>query len=536
MGSRCPDWLSDAVFYQVYPQSFFDANGDGIGDIPGIIEKLEYFRYLGCNALWLNPCFVSPFQDAGYDVADYTRVAPRYGTNDDLRRLFAAAGALGIRVCLDLVAGHTSVQHPWFIESCRAAPNKYTNWYIWTDTPWRLGHGYNNLIRGYAERPGSYMPNYFWFQPALNYGFARRDPACRWQLPVDHPDVLAVRAEVKRIVRFWLDLGAAGFRVDMAMSLVKEDEGWQATSAFWREVRAMLDAEYPEAVLLAEWSSPAHAIAAGFHGDFLLSCGGQYGSVLHFDCEDRVAGREPQRHSYFRRAGRGDIGPFLAEYLRHWEAIRGRGHILLYSGNHDIYRVALDRDADELAVIFAFLLTMPGVPFIYYGDEIGMDYRRGLVSKEGGYERTGSRTPMQWGPGPAAGFSTAAPEQLYLPVDPRPDRPTVAGQRGVPGTLLETVRALIALRRAHPALQADGDFRRLHAGPERYPLVYERSAAGERILVALNPAAEPVTTLVAPPVPAAGLRVLAARGATLRPAGRRLSLALDGVGYGVFQL
>ena len=127
---RNPEWLEEAIFYQIYPQSFYDANGDGIGDIQGIIEKLNYIESLGVNAIWLNPCFVSPFQDAGYDVADFYKVAPRYGTNRDLKRLFQKAHGRGMRVCLDLVAGHTSIEHPWFKASCRHEPNKYTDRYL----------------------------------------------------------------------------------------------------------------------------------------------------------------------------------------------------------------------------------------------------------------------------------------------------------------------------------------------------------------------------------------------------------------------
>lgn len=129
-------WLNDAVFYEIYPQSFFDTNSDGIGDLPGVIEKLDYIRDLGCNALWLNPCFLSPFGDAGYDVADYCQVAPRYGTNDDLVRLFDEAHARGIHVLLDLVPGHTSIEHPWFQASQQAEANEYTGRYVWTDSVW----------------------------------------------------------------------------------------------------------------------------------------------------------------------------------------------------------------------------------------------------------------------------------------------------------------------------------------------------------------------------------------------------------------
>ncbi len=268
-----PSWLANAVFYEIYPQSFYDTNGDGIGDLPGVIEKLDYIAELGCTAIWLNPCFVSPFGDAGYDVADFYRVAPRYGTNDDLVHLFREAHRRGIKVCLDLVAGHTSAEHPWFKESCRHERNKYSNWYVWTDSIWDKGTPDMPMINGFAQRDGNFLANFFYFQPALNYGFAQPDPARPWQLPVDHPDVCAVREELKKIIRYWLDLGADGFRVDMAMSLVKKDPGLVETMKLWREVREMFDRDYPNAALMSEWSNPEKAILAGFHVDFMLAFG-----------------------------------------------------------------------------------------------------------------------------------------------------------------------------------------------------------------------------------------------------------------------
>ena len=247
-----PSWLESALFYEIYPQSFYDSNGDGIGDIPGIIQKLDYIQYLGCNAIWLNPCFESPFGDAGYDISDFYKVASRYGTNEDLVRLFAEAHTRGMKVCLDLVAAHTSIQHPWFSQSAEPGKNAYTNWYIWTNNVWESPGENLKAVQGYSSRDGAYVANFFHFQPALNYGFAQPDPAKPWQLPVNHPDVQAVRREMMNIMRFWLDLGADGFRVDMANSLVKNDLDLRETMAFWREIRGIYDREYPEAALIAE--------------------------------------------------------------------------------------------------------------------------------------------------------------------------------------------------------------------------------------------------------------------------------------------
>lgn len=180
-----PNWLNDAVFYEIYPQSFKDTNADGIGDFKGILEKLDYIKELGCNAVWMNPCFASPFLDAGYDVSDYYTAAPRYGTNEDLKQIFVKAHELGMHVILDLVPGHTSVEHPWFRESMKAAKNEFTDRYIWTNDVWEAPEGMGSL-RGISEREGACAVNFFSHQPALNYGYYR--PQKPWQQAVDAPD------------------------------------------------------------------------------------------------------------------------------------------------------------------------------------------------------------------------------------------------------------------------------------------------------------------------------------------------------------
>ena len=390
--STGPAWLEQAVFYQIYPQSFYDSNGDGVGDIPGITRKLDYLHWLGVNALWINPCFESPFCDAGYDISDYYTVARRYGTNADLETLFARAGDRGIRVLLDLVPGHTSVEHSWFKASCRRERNEYSDWYVWTDGVWKQPEGLRS-VNGFAERDGNYITNFFWCQPALNYGFAAPDPRQPWQQPVDAPGPQRVRQELRNIMRFWLHRGASGFRVDMANSLVKKDPGEREVMGLWSDVRGWLDREYPDAALVSEWSNPVHAIPAGFHADFCLMDGGMAGSAALF----RKSQRDPYGWSFFDPAGRGNIREFLDEYLEQYEATRGRGFIALVTGNHDVNpRLAEGRSQRDLVCAFTFLLTMPGTPFIYYGDEIGMRSVQGLASKEGGYDRTASRTPMQW--------------------------------------------------------------------------------------------------------------------------------------------
>ncbi|GHV43854.1 alpha-amylase [Spirochaetia bacterium] len=486
-----PKWLDDAVFYEIYPQSFLDTNGDGIGDFEGIIQKLEYIEDLGCNALWLNPCFDSPFMDAGYDVRNYKKTAPRYGSNDDLKRLFAEAHKRGIRVLLDLVPGHTSEEHEWFRQSQKAKPNEYWNRYVWTDQWWKGAKGFG-YVAGVAERSSCYVINFFKCQPALNYGFLNvKEP---WQLPVDHPDCIATREAMKDVMRFWLDSGCDGFRVDMAGSLVKNDDPQQSgTAAIWRNVREMLDAEYPEAAMVAEWSRPEVSLKAGFHMDFLLSSENPgYQSLLRDYTLTQMNEVSGEDHSFFKKDGNGDITRFLSDYLPlYTDGAKNGGHIALITCNHDTVRPRYTLSPQELALAYAVIFTLPGTPFLYYGDEIGMRYLN-LPTKEGGYFRTGSRTPMQWNSGKNLGFSTADASMLYLPVDTSADAPTVEEAEKDSSSLLNTVKALLKLRHAEGDLQSKANFEILYAEKDKVPFVYKRG----HFVLAVNPSGTAATAAV----------------------------------------
>lgn len=493
-----PAWFSKSVFYEVYPQSFCDTNADGIGDLEGIISKLDYIKNLGCNAIWLNPIFVSPFKDAGYDVADYLQVAPRYGTNEDLYRLFAVAHEKGLHVILDLVPGHTSDQHEWFLQSAQPYTNEYTNRYIWTNTTWSAPKGFR-CISGKFDRNGNYLVNFFSTQPALNYGFAHCEES--WQLPISHPDCLETKEALKSIIRFWLDKGCDGFRVDMADSLVKKDIHNKATMEIWREVRTMLNKNYPEAVLISEWSNPRKALACGFHADFYLDHPDNgYRALLR-----RKDPATDEALGYFKKTGPGDIEFFVEDYLPRYEAAKGKGYVSFITGNHDTARLRRTYELEELKLAYAFLFTMPGVPFLYYGDEIGMRFVEGLTSKEGGYDRTGSRTPMQWQQGLNYGFSTAPEGKLYTKMDASPDAPTVEDQAKDPTSLLNVVKQVLKVRQENLDLQAGGafsvlyvrnraaaiveeeqsvkSFSILHKQEEAYPFIYQRGGT----LIAVNP-------------------------------------------------
>ena len=473
-------WLKDAVFYEIYPQSFYDSNGDGIGDINGITEKLDYIRSLGCNALWINPCYDSPFKDAGYDVRDYRKVAPRYGTNEDLYRLFSAAHSKGIHVLLDLVPGHTSEEHEWFRMSQKAERNEYSDRYIWTDFCFEGADGLP-YIGGESERSGTYVLNFFKCQPALNYGFL--NPVKKWQKSTLDPAATATREALKDIMRFWLSHGCDGFRVDMAASLVKHDDARKSgTSAIWRDVRRMLELEFPEAAMVSEWSNPPLALRAGFDMDFYLNGRGNGYSTLLRDY------RNGEDHSYFKKDAGGNINRFLDEYTAWYADTRDCGYISLLTCNHDTQRPSFNLSPEELKLAYAFLFTMPGVPFLYYGDEIGMKYRDDLPTKEGGYYRTGSRTPMQWDRSANLGFSAGSADSLYLPVDDSPQAPTVREQERDPGSLLNAVRAILNLRHSREDLQADAPFAVICSEPDQ-PFVYRRGA----LILAVNPSGKALT-------------------------------------------
>ena len=464
-----PKWLSDAIFYEIYPQSFYDLNGDGIGDIPGIIQKLDYINDLGCNAIWLNPIYDSPFLDAGYDVRDHKKAASRYGTNEDMFRLFIEAHARNMRVILDLVPGHTSIDHPWFLESKKAKKNAFSGRYIYTQSVWDMPPGYR-WESGITERDGNFLVNFFSTQPALNYGFHDIEHPS-WQMPTDHPDCLATIDALIDVMRFWLDNGADGFRVDMADSLVKNDDEKISTGALWRSIREMLDKEYPEAAMVAEWSHPDRAISmAGFHMDFYLD-------HVYNGYHSLVRKREDDENRCYVAGGApGDITQFTSDFVPKLERTRENGYICFMTCNHDTPRLTRHLSAIEIKLAYAMIFTMPGVPFLYYGDEIGMRFIEGLTSKEGGYSRTGTRTPMQWDFSKNLGFSDADASALYLPVDSSSDAPTVISQQNDPDSMLNTVKSLLSLRRRFSDLNADGSFEVLHAHANDPLFVYRRGS------------------------------------------------------------
>jgi len=532
-----PLWIQKAVVYQIYPQTFYDSNGDGVGDLPGIIQKLDYVKSLGVDAIWINPFFDSPFNDAGYDIRDYYEVAPRYGTNDDARRLFEEAHRRGLRVLFDYVISYTAIDHPWFVDSTREERSPHSNWYVWTDNAWKSEEGElcNRFVHGYGQRNGNFMLNFYWSEPALNFGFHQPDPEKKWQLPVDHPDVLALREELRKVLRFWMDMGADGIRADMAGALVKGKGSDEDTKAFWRDIRGTFRTAYPEGFMVSEWSGPRDALDGAFHADFFHWFEG-YNDLAQKESW-RILNGFSEGHSFFDSAGKGNIAHFLSKYLEQYEATRSKGYVCLPLGNHDLARLNVRRTDAELEMIMAFGITMPGVPFLYYGNEIGMRQLYGLPQIEGAYyPRSGARTPMQWTPGRNLGFSTADPAKLYLPVDAATDAPNVEAQQADPRSLLNKVRRLIALKHSEPALAAYAEFVPLYAKENAYPLVYARADGADVVLAVFNPAARPESAEFPFATPYRSLRLLAGKDVAVTRRAGTLRFDVAGQTYAVYRL
>lgn len=454
--TRGPEWLRDGVIYQVYPSSYKDSDGNGIGDIRGVISELDYIESLGVRAIWFNPLFVSGWIDGGYDVIDFYRVDPRFGTNNDMVELIEKAHAKGIKVMLDLVAGHTSDKHPWFIQSSQDTNLQYSDYYIWSDRlpdakaekdletmlkdPNYMQNTIGKWMKSEYPRNKFYMKNFYACQPSLNYGYANPDPSHPWEQGVDAPGPKAVRQELKDIIAFWYGKGVDGFRVDMANSLVKNDKDKKEIMNLWREIREWSDKNYPDHVLMAEWGSPKYCLAAGYNIDMDLNGTKAHNRRMYFDRKHQadggsyfsLDGGQPSVKDLYGNAWPEDkidskttAAEMLKEYYDYFtdclESTETMGYFATITGNHDHLRINMGarNTPDQLKVMLTWVLTMP-MPILYYGDEIGMRSLVDLPNVEGanhnGKERSGARTPMQWTSGETAGFSTCSPDELYLPV------------------------------------------------------------------------------------------------------------------------
>ncbi|MDR3263464.1 MAG: glycosylase [Clostridiales bacterium] len=475
-------FLENAVFYEVYPTSFYDSDGDGVGDIRGIIQKLDYISALGANGIWLNPCFESPFMDGGYDVSDYNNVGKRFGTNADMKELFDKAKDKGIRIILDLVMGHTSVRHRWFEESQKDEKNLHTGTYIWKPLGNPAESRDGQFISGMSEKEAMFRINFYAMQPALNYGYYK--PKEHWQDATDADAPKQNRQRLIDVCKYWLAMGASGFRVDMANYMVKNDKGGRGNIAFWNAVIPEIKKDYPDGIFVSEWFNPKRAVGkSSFDVDF---SGGYFMYNIGY-------GETPENFSKNTYLGERSKH-FIAGIVPVYYAIKNtakKGYAAVTLGNHDRERASLGRSFDQMKAAFAFHLTIPHIPFIYYGDEVGMSYQN-IKTKDGGYKRTGSRTPMQWTNGKNRGFSAADTDKIYLPTEADAQR-CVEAQSGADASLLETVKKLAGLKRTLKALRVESPFKVMSINLSGNPFIYKRVSDTDEVITILCPKKEEKT-------------------------------------------
>ncbi|SDQ93680.1 maltose alpha-D-glucosyltransferase/ alpha-amylase [Thermostaphylospora chromogena] len=459
--SADPEWYKRAVFYEVLVRGFMDSNGDGTGDLRGLIQKLDYLQWLGVDCLWLLPLYESPLRDGGYDISDYMKILPDFGDLSDFVNLVEEAHRRGMRVITDLVMNHTSDRHPWFQASRHDPDGPYGDFYVWSDTPDRYADA-PVIFVGAEESNWTYDPvrqQYYWHrffhhQPDLNY---------------DNP---AVQEAMLEVIRFWLDLGIDGFRLDAVPYLFERDgttcAGLPETHAYLKRIRAEVDRLYPDRVLLAEANGWPEDVVEYF-GDPLTG-GDECHMAFHFPLMPRIfmAVRRGSREPISEIMSRTPKLPEKAQwgiFLRNHDELtlemvteeeRDYMHaeyakdprMRAYLGIRRRLAPLLDNDRDQIELFTALLLSLPGSPVLYYGDEIGMGDNIWLD------DRDSVRTPMQWTPDRNAGFSTCDPGQLYLPVVMDPiygyQAINVEAQQRNPASLLHFTRRMLEIRRKHP--------------------------------------------------------------------------------------
>ena len=459
-----PLWYKDAVFYELHLRAYRDADGNGIGDFRGAMEKLDYLQWLGVDCIWILPMYPSPLVDDGYDIADYTSIHPDLGTVEDFKAFVEAAHGRGMRVVTDLIMNHVSDQHAWF-QASRRREEPYTDWFVWSDSDQLykevriifLDHQPSNWA--WDELRGQYYWHRFYAeQPDLNY---------------DNPQVQEAMLDV---IRFWLAHGLDGFRADAVPYLFEREgssgENLPETHEYLKRVRRMMDAEFPGTVLLGEANMWPEDVRPYFGEED----DPEFQMNFHFPVMPRIF-----------KALRQERPDALIEIMARTPEIPPSGQWVTFLRNHDELtlemvteedrqwmwreyapeprmrlnlgirrRLAplLDNDRRKIELANSILFTLPGSPIIYYGDEIGMGDNIWLP------DRHGVRTPMQWDSSPSAGFSEGDPATFYNPLiegeEYGPAAVNVADQKGDPGSLLNRMRHLIAVRKAHPALGRGG--------------------------------------------------------------------------------
>lgn len=456
-------WYKDAVIYELNIKGFKDSTNDGRGDIRGLISKLDYLQELGINCLWLLPMYPSPGIDDGYDISDYLSINPDYGTLDDFRELITESHRRGIRVLAELVLNHTSDQHPWFIEAKKGPGSEYHEYYVWSDT-------YRKFKDARIIFSDTQKSNWTWCDDCCKYYWHRFYPS--------QPDLNfnneKVRGEMKSVFRFWFELGVDGFRVDAVPYLFEREgtdcENLPETHEYIKELRKIIDEEYPDRILLAEANQwPADLVE-------YFGCGDEFHMAFNFPLMPRI----------FMAFRKEECEP-IVNIIRDIPAIPASCQWAIFLRNHDeltlemctdeerdyMYsayaedrRMQLNRgirrrlnpllknDRKKIELAYAILLTLPGTPVIYYGDEIGMGDNIYLG------DRNGVRTPMQWNENRNAGFSDCKPSMLYSPVIIDPEYNfnaiNVESQINNPSSLLNFIRCFIRRRRKHPVFGHGG--------------------------------------------------------------------------------
>ncbi|RPI29977.1 MAG: maltose alpha-D-glucosyltransferase [Chloroflexota bacterium] len=456
-------WYQNAVFYEVNVRAFRDSNGDGIGDLVGVIQKLDYLKELGVDCLWLLPIYPSPLLDDGYDIADYYNIHPDYGNLDDFKTLLVEAHARGLRVITDLVVNHTSDQHPWFQESRSDRSSPYRDYYVWSDDDNRYSE--TRIIFLDTE-----VSNWTWDEKAGQY-FWHRFYSSQPDLNFDNP---AVQQEIIAVMDFWLKMGVDGFRVDAVPYLFEREgtncENLPETHVYLKKLRSFVEQHYPGRILLCEANQWPQDVRA-YLGD-----GDEFHMAFHFPVMPRIymalatADRTPvveilaatppipencQWCTFLRNHDELTLEMVTPEERQFmWNTYAPLPRMRLNLGIRRRLAPLLGGDRRKIELLDSILFTLPGSPIVYYGDEIGMGDSIWLE------DRDGVRTPMQWNSGPNAGFSEAPAERLYS----QPIRDDIFGyqavnvetQRHDPDSLMNVVRGMIAARKAHPAFARPG--------------------------------------------------------------------------------
>ena len=489
------DWWKEAVIYQIYPKSFQDSNGDGIGDLPGITSRLDYLHKLGVDALWLCPVLASPQVDNGYDVSDYRSIDPMFGSMEDMRTLIREARARGIGILMDLVLNHTSDQHRWFQQACQGRDNPYHDYYIWRDgVPGALP---NEMRAAFGGPAWTYVPalgQYYFHQ------FAPQQPDLNWANP-------AVRQELYKMIRFWMDEGVAGFRLDV-IDQVGKDPDRQITA---NGPRLM---EFLHELNRETWGGKNLVTVGEAWGadiprarQYSAPDGSVFSMVFQFEqmCLDHEADKWVPKAMAL---------PELKASIARWQqGLHGCGWNSLFWDNHDLPRIVSrwgddgERRVDSAKALAVALHGLQGTPYIYQGEELGMtnapyplEELRDLESINAYHEmvekgmpeadalaaihrmmRDNARTPMQWTDGPHAGFTSGTP---WMMVNPNYTRINAAAALADPDSVFYTYQKLIALRKAHPVF-VEGDFTLLCPEDEQV-FAYLRRGAGQELLAAVN--------------------------------------------------